>query len=424
MEVQVLELASPKKGKSLLFSGILTLLLFLGQSFKTPNTVKDIVTGTYPLDCFLYFPKSYLFFSPFFSLFDHLTLLSLKQHVAFILLCVLIWILFRSIHLVHRPITLQRLFKELGKFILFGMSYLLVIALAVFLPRPLASLRVNNPDLLVVDFHSHTNSSWDARKSFTSEKNIDWHFKAGFDACFITDHNVFNGSLLSYARAMKGESKILSFLGEEVSLHESHWVVLGLKELIPNGPYDQGKYGLEIFLKEMRKDPKILVIASLPEYWKYHWNSDLDDFANWGLSGFEIVNSAPLALDFDESFRNQIIGFCRKHNLFMTGVTDNHGWGFTNYVWNIIELPGWRKLPTKDIESALLRLLREKRFNAVKVIVRVKKEAKTGWVHLLIDPILVLWTLFRTLPFNQIFSWLFWIWLPYFFINFKRKSYN
>ena len=42
---------------------------------------------------------------------------------------------------------------------------------------------------------------------------------------------------------------------------------------------------------------------------------------DWGIAGFEIINSAPKALDFPEAKRREIIALCRLHNLPMTGIS-------------------------------------------------------------------------------------------------------
>ena len=46
----------------------------------------------------------------------------------------------------------------------------------------MARLRVGDPDVLVVDFHSHTEASHDGRRGFTDADDRAWHHDAGFDA--------------------------------------------------------------------------------------------------------------------------------------------------------------------------------------------------------------------------------------------------
>jgi len=81
-----------------------------------------------------------------------------------------------------------------------------------------------------------------------------------------------------------------------------------------------------------------LSIASLPEYWRYHWD-DLGAFVVGGVDGFEIVNCAPKALGFSSNLRRQVVTLAGSHDLMVVGASDNHGWGKVTCVWNV-SLPG------------------------------------------------------------------------------------
>ena len=56
--------------------------------------------------------------------------------------------------------------------------------------------------------------------------------------------------------------------------------------------------------------------------------------------------------------------------------------------------------------------MRQKRFNAVQVVVRVKAESPDRPWMLVVDPLLQIWEGSRSLPFWQAVSFLMWIWLP------------
>src|SRR5207237_986989 len=75
-------------------------------------------------------------------------------------------------------------------------------------------------------------------------------------------------------------------------------------------------------------------IASLPEYWRNHWD-DLDRFVTAGVDGFEIVNCAPRALGFPRPARARVLELARDHDLLAVGASDNHGWGKATCVWNL-----------------------------------------------------------------------------------------
>ncbi|MBI2915637.1 MAG: hypothetical protein HYY07_02120 [Elusimicrobia bacterium] len=400
-----------KRNKIFVAFGIfLTSFIIFGQIFHLPNSVRDIVAGAFPQNCHLSYPTPYIIFAPFFHLADLLTILSLGQHFSFLAALVLLWCGTRFILIWGCPITIAVLLREGLKLILWVVGIFIFIAIAVLIPRPMAWLEVTDPDLFVVDFHSHTNNSWDARKSFSIEKNLTWHERAGFHAAFITDHNILSSEVERLQEEIKVETdRIRPLRGEEVSLFQSHWVVLGVTETLSNSLYDRGIEGIRSFLSDLARSKGTFVIASLPEYWLYHWGDTLSLFTKWGVQGFEIVNSAPQALDFTPDLMQSMIRFCSESNLAMVGISDNHGWGSTCYVWNILKVPGWRSLSSKDLEKRVIEVLRRDP-QAIQIVVRTKSEFRSSWSYRILDPFLQLWQTSRSLPFSHAILCLIWIW--------------
>ena len=179
----------------------------------------------------------------------------------------------------------------------------------------------------------------------------------GYGAAFITDHNRVENTEKAKAisRADWRQTGYRSLEGEEVSLWKTHLVVLDNHERIDNRPFDTDASRIQVFIHEMNRR-KIPVIASIPEYWFYHWNvgvstgGTINDFVRWGINGFEIVNSAPKALDFPPAYRREIVELCRKNNLFMTGISDNHGYGYATAAWNAMRIPGWQAMDPDQLE--------------------------------------------------------------------------
>ncbi len=284
----------------------------------------------------------------------------------------------------------------------------------------MASLTVLDPDALIYDSHSHTSFSWDGRKAFTPEKNLEWHHEAGFHAAFITDHNRVDG--VSRAKInfdAQGRQGTIPLSGEEVSLQNCHLAVIGNAYEISNSTYDGSIPGTHKFLSVM-KSSHALVIASLPEYWFYQWKTK-PFFINWGIHGFELINSPPVSMDFPPSMRSEILALCREKHLIMTGVTDNHGWGSTVYVWNVTRLPGWRALSREKLDTVLIEHLRKEKDNANQIFVRVKAEPKDNLLWLAVDPLRQFWEAARSLPLSHCASILVWIWIPW-FIKRNKKS--
>jgi len=391
-------------------ASIITLILFLGQFFSYSNGLIDLVTDQIPSNCFLSYPTLYTIFAPFFLIADQITLLSLKQHISFIVFLNMGWFLIRFYLRWGEPFNLKLVLKEGGKLLLFEVLLSLIYAWAILVPRPMAALVAKDADTLVIDFHSHTQNSWDARKSFSIEKNLLWHAGAGFHATFITDHNVFPDLV---PPTFKG---VQALRGEEVSLYQSHWVLLGLDGVLSNTLYDGGTEGIEKFLKDMKKLGRV-VFTSLPEYWFYHWGVELESFIDWGADGFEIANSAPQALDFPMEFRRAIIELCRKRNLTVVGISDNHGWGSTCYTWNLMTIPGWRSLARKDLESAVLHRIKMDRFGAVQVVARIKHEPRPFGIARWSDPVFQIWEVSRSIPWTLMLGSLLWMWFPLVFYS-------
>src|SRR5262245_66305983 len=67
-----------------------------------------------------------------------------------------------------------------------------------------------------------------------------------------------------------------------------------------------------------------LSIASLPEYWRNHWD-DLGAFVVADIDGFETVNCAPKPLAFPSSARRAVVTREAGHDLLDVGARTNHG---------------------------------------------------------------------------------------------------
>jgi hypothetical protein len=390
-------------------------IFLLSQAFSLPSPVRDAATLHWASGYKLQLPLGHILFTPFFSIADYLTVLSVKQMELFV------GYLFASFLLLW---PWRRALLAIFLFMVF-------VAWGALVPRLMAKLVPKDPDTLVIDFHSHSRYSHDGRPMFTPERNMAWHRLQGYDAAFITDHNRIEASDIAARESEQTWSSTgyRSLEGEEVSLAKTHLVILGNHERIDNHPYDSDPLRIQFFIADMHK-AGFPVIASLPEYWLYHWapltgkeegKGTVNDFVAWGMDGFEIVNSAPKALDFPADYRAQIVDLCRNKNLFITGISDNHGYGYATAVWNAMTIPGWRLLDSVSLEKAVLNQLKTKGFYAVRVLERAKYWPEGRWT-LLVSPFMNVLTYWRTLQASQVLAWVGWIWLLYALDNFFRKS--
>ena len=361
------------------------------------SPLQDAATGRPLGDARLAFPSAHLMLTPFSSFGDWLTCNSLRQDAAFFAWAAAAWLLFRA----FRP-GQKAWAKELRAAGAAGAGLSLFLLWTVFVPRAASRLEMDDPDVISVDFHSHTARSWDGRKTFTTEANQAWHQRTGFDAAFITDHN-----LLTLADS-KDDGEYSFLAGEEVSLHEAHVLSLGLQKEISPKDYE-GLEGLKRFLSRAQADYGGLTVMSLPEYWQHHW-SRLSELVDSGAKGFEIISSAPKALDFPVEKRREVVALCRARNLFMTGGSDNHGFGNAACVWNLLPIPGWRLMGDAEVQNAVLGRLRSEGFAAVQVVERTRLAPAAG-VLIWLDTPRALWVMLRTYSWAQCVFALLWVWL-------------
>lgn len=380
---------SPRGGFLLLFCS----LILFSQAYRFPSPVQNAGTFAFAEGYRLIFPLGHLLFTPFCSLADYLTLVSQRQAEV-----LAVWILIGSVFVLG-----------VRRAVYFLVGFLVFVAWGALIPRPMAKLVPEDPDVLLIDFHSHTSQSHDGRKRFDGNANRVWHAAQGYGAAFITDHN--ETATAEHAQAASREdwqrSGYRSLVGEEISLLKTHLVILGNRERIDNQPYDSDPAKVAPFIAKM-SSLGIPVIASLPEYWLNHWNGDLDLYVKSGLLGFEIVNSAPKALDFPREKRLQVIDRCKTQNLLITGISDNHGYGYATAVWNSMRIPGWQTLDPDALSQAVIDGLKRDRFEAVTVLARNRFQ-EAGILGLLLSPVGHAWTYWRSLDPLQAFIWCLWL---------------
>jgi hypothetical protein len=277
--------------------------------------------------------------------------------------------------------------------------------------RPMLSLAGAGPGEVVADFHSHTNVSHDVRntwmRGYDAEANRRWHRRAGFDAVFITDHNVVSreSSVASHESRVTSRETPALCPGIEVSAWRAHIVLLGDSLPVDQRRYNSSLPALLTLLRESDSVYGALSVASLPEYRRNHWNR-LDTLVASGLDGFEIVNAAPKANELTRAERDSVIALARARNRFLVGVSDSHGWGATSMVWNLVRVP--QATRPSDLCAALLRRLQDG-FRAVRIIERHRLPPDAWW-PMWLTPIGVVWETWRSMGWPLTASWLVWIW--------------
>lgn len=300
--------------------GVALGIAVIAAAFVPLPALVDAVTGSPIWDADLSLPLGYVVLAPVSNVLDALTQLSMDRAVALLVSWVVVLALLGA---VRHGSTVRRIVRTL---VGAAIPVLLAVA-AVFLPRPVPRLVSPESDegVSILDFHSHTAASHDGRHGWTPADVAQWHAAQGFAAAYITDHNIpFDGS---------DDDTIPLLPGAEWSVYRQHIVALGNVGPLDLAPYSHDTPGMVGLFAALHARGAI-AIASLPEYWRNHWD-DLDQFVAAGIDGFEIVNCAPKALEFPSAGRKKVIDLAARHDLLVDGASDNHGWGKVTCVWNL-----------------------------------------------------------------------------------------
>lgn len=395
----------------------LTALLLCARLVSVP-ALSDPVTGATPAQLGLTVPWLYLALAPLFTLWDGVSMLSMTRLRGFLLGLVALYLAWR----VGRVLWPRSAgtswatprFSVLKEIRVLAVSLLLLAAFLVggaLWHRPMLALTGVDPHDIVVDFHSHTNVSHDVRdtwmRGFDNEANLRWHTRAGFDAAFITDHNIVSREWGVGSREPRRRNAKLSTVlcpGIEISAWRAHIVLLG-----DTLPVDRSRYNgsLEALLTLLATSDSVLgalSVASLPEYRRNHWGR-LDRLIAAGLDGFEVVNASPKANELPRAERDSVIALARDHNRFVVGVSDSHGWGATSMVWNLVH-PAGPAHP--DPCTAVLQSLRTG-FPAVRIVERHRLRPDAWWPTWL-TPAGVVWETWRSMGWALSGAWMIWIW--------------
>lgn len=299
-------------------SGVALGIVVLAAAFVSLPPLVDAVSGSPAADAQLSLPISYVLIAPVSDLLDALTQLSMDRAVSLLIVWILVLVAIGAV----RPGSRGR---RIARVLVGALIPPLLGVAAVLLPRPVPRLVTDDPSVDILDFHSHTAASHDGRKGWTPERVAEWHAVQGFQAAYITDHNVpFDGS---------NDAAIPLLPGVEWSVYRQHIVELGGLPPTDLTPYSHDTPGMVGLFAALHARGGI-AIASLPEYWRNHWE-DLDQFVAAGVDGFEIVNCAPKALEFPSADRKAVIDLAARHDLLVDGASDNHGWGRVTCVWNV-----------------------------------------------------------------------------------------
>ena len=346
--------------------------LLLVTAFHPLPPLMDAVTGSVPGDVDLQRPLLYVILAPLSNVLDAFTFFSMGRAYW----ALIVWAGALAAWGGTRPGTIRRRVS----LALAGPIALVVLGVAtVLLPRPVPRLVASDSTTTIIDYHAHTEASHDGRAGWTLAKLAAWHARQGFDASYVTDHNViFNLPITEPIRLLPGV---------EWSVYRQHVVALGAVRPVVRDSFGTSTPRMLRLFGELERQGA-LGIASLPEYWRNHWD-DLAAFVTAGADGFEIVNCAPKAIGFPGPMRREVLALAQQHDLVVVGASDNHGWGQVTCVWNLSQAGthGYR---------------------ANRVVARPLALVQGDWLPWT-APVTQPWFMFRSLSWGERMSWLTWV---------------
>ncbi len=368
---------------------------YLGLGIWAPAGSLHVTGGT-ANDLRLDFPIEYLLLAPVTRILDELSLLDDRQHLA------VLWTLAALAVLVaarrgSRAVDWRARARAGGRAALMT----LVAGMAVYLggalvPRPMAALVSTDADVLLVDFHSHTERSHDGRWRFSAESNREWHGAAGFHAAYVTDHQTMEAWQLLAASGQLSPPP--SPVREAAIVGGAPRV--GATTLLP---------GIETVVPGAHLNLLGVEAAHLP---MFHHRRDLDTavFAAWPMEtrpftlltlpfnierapqrppridAIELTTGAPKGRRFAREHRARIVALADSMGVPLVASSNLHGWGSTAVAWTAVHLPGWQQLSPLALDAAIRSSLGD-RPGAVRVAERASLAPATSWVaHLATVP--------------------------------------
>lgn len=359
--------------------------------------VRDASTSRAPSGAEIDLPLSYVVTSPFSRTLDAFTLLSTAQSVAALLTLAIMVVAWFALS--HRKRG-ARAWLTISIAIVIGAgAFLGAVAL---LPRPMAALRVNDPNTIVVDFHSHTGTSHDVRKSFSAEDNREWHRSGGFDAAWITDHVKFDAAVAARSRNPRQAGDGVSLLtGVEGRYHRiMSTIMLGLDERDTALLNKRGN--LLAGLPASGRAP--YTIVALP-------NRNLDSVTAESLdslprfAAIELIDAAPRGLAQFDREENRIRRIAAARGLTLVAASNNHGYGRAVAAWNLVSLPGWQELSPERLAVSIEDQLRR---SPPSIMMRTRPRTRDALVVFTL-PVIV-YQILGSLTVAERLSWLVWMW--------------
>ncbi len=361
-------------------------------------------TGRAAATAVLVHSAAYTMLAPICNLLDALTVLSLRQHYAVLATVVAIVFAWRVARAFSRGTTVVRELRAAG-WTLGGI--VIVYGGGAIIPRPMSAIAMRDSNDVVVDFHSHTNFSWDARQWFSTKRNRDWHAAAGFDVAYVSDHKTLEGAKLaqSHNPLRAGDGTTLLPALEARDQYE-HVIAIGIDTSFvfdPKGDWHDPARDTSLAITAAAP----MLILTIPGSITRLPPNEINGYAR--LYAIELSDGAPKGIGVYQQQRADVIRFADSLNLAVVAGSDNHGWGRTAAGWSVMQIPGWSMMNTPQLDSAIQRVIRIQRRHAVRVYIRDSPDPGTSVVATAFTVPLVIWRVLVDLDWPERISWMGWI---------------
>jgi hypothetical protein len=136
----------------------------------------------------------------------------------------------------------------------------------------------------------------------------------------------------------------------------------------------------------------------------------------------ELVDGAPRGLLQEQRYGVRLREIANSHNLLLVGGSNNHGWGRTAVVWNVIRVPGWKLLAPDSVGALLEQVLRSRDRQRLQLIERVRPWAGNQTLRLAATAPDALWASLTTLTPSERLAWDAWAWIIALLVYMSRPT--
>ena len=383
---------------------LLVTVLVLVTALWPQSPLRDAVTHADVSGMRLGLSREFAILSPFCTILDMQALLTIPQHIAVLvtlLACFAIWRVTSFVRSTTWPVWRHELAGMVAMVLAIPV---LLLVINVLVPRPMPRLVIDDPEVVAVDVHAHTNSSHDARPNWTQDRVRRWHRESGFHVAYITDHKRFGGATDALAaNPVHAGDDVVLLSGLELRSGGQHVNVLSMTAAdsvhITHG--DHLKKSL--LLADGRRP---IIVQTIPFRVPMFAGPGQDSLPL--TTALELNDGAPRGLTMGLKKHAELVRLADSLNLALVAGSDNHGWGNTASGWTLVRVPGWRSLSPNALAVALEQALATGR-KATRVIERRTPTLLTLPEVAMTMPVALV-SAARSLATPERVSWIVWGW--------------